>query len=76
MHRGLRCALVWVSIVAAVSSAEASWQVEHAFGDDTFSPAGTLSESVQASKWLSSRSHLPVLPTHVLPQGAATYPLC
>ncbi|CAL5221747.1 g3997 [Coccomyxa viridis] len=47
MGWGLRCALLWVSILAVVTNAEGSWQVEHAFGDDAFSPAGTLSESVQ-----------------------------
>ena len=67
MGWGLRCALLWVSILAVVTNAEGSWQVEHAFGDDAFSPAGTLSESFQASKWLSSYSHLPVLPDMCYP---------
>ena len=57
MGWGLRCALLWVGILAVVRNAGASWQVDHAFGDDAFTPAGTLSESVQASKWLSRCCH-------------------
>lgn len=48
---GIGRALIWLSIVGVVSNAEASWQVEHAFGDDAFTPAGTLSEGVQARTW-------------------------
>ena len=52
---GLRCTLLWVGTLAVVSNAATSWQVEDAFGEDaTFSPAGTLSEGVQASSFLST----------------------
>ena len=66
MVSGVRCILLWVSSLALVSNAASSWQVEHAFGDDAaFSPAGTLSEGVQASTLLSTSDlYLRMLPVN------------
>ena len=60
---GLLCALLGVFIAASAGKAEASWQVEHAFGDSAFSTAGILNEGVQASRALP-RHNGDVLPMH------------
>lgn len=47
MTRMLRSTILWAVFVATTVSAGASWQVEHAFGESAFTPAGSLSGAAQ-----------------------------
>ena len=45
----LRWTLPWMILAASLLSVGASWQVEHAFGDDAFTSSGVLEDGIEAS---------------------------
>ena len=45
----LRWTLPWVILAASLLSVGASWQVEHAFGDEAFTSSGVLEDGMEAS---------------------------
>ncbi len=77
MFGGLRCALFGVISLAIAKDVGASWQVDHAFGDNAFTSAGTLIESVKASRRQASSTPFACAAEHACSSASTPYlPVC
>lgn len=69
----VRCTLIGVISLAIAKDVGASWQVDHAFGDNAFTSAGTLIESVKASRRQASSTLFAYAAEHACSSASTPY---